>query len=171
MAVFGINKNLPLQKKSRKSFARKKASLWINANYGFFLKTKLKKSVSNLFRDYQCIIIFSTLLQTINFKKVLLFELFLLIGITKSIPSFLFYFNKLSPGGLRKSGMIIYDSKTSYAVFKKISTSSMSEKPSIIDNSYISELVLITDFIACRACSSPIPAPQLVPVPECNVIR
>jgi len=63
-----------------------------------FFKTKPKRPVSDLFRDSQLIIIFSTLLQTINLIKALLFELFLLFGITmKLIPSFIFYFNSLFP--------------------------------------------------------------------------
>ncbi len=52
--------------------------------------------VSSSLDPMRMIIFYHTLLQTITFKKALLLELYLLIGITKSIPSFLYFFSVIS---------------------------------------------------------------------------
>jgi len=52
--------------------------------------------VSPFLDSKRIIIFYQTLLQTITFKKALLLELYLLIGITKSIPSFRYFFFVIS---------------------------------------------------------------------------
>ena len=52
--------------------------------------------VSPFLDPMRMIIFYHTLLQTITFKKALLLELYLLIGITKSIPSFRYFFSAIS---------------------------------------------------------------------------